>query len=133
MKKNIILTIAALASTLGLSSCIFQQAVMSFVRAEYPGTRPPMVIADVNGNPASNNKWIAINANDLPPSSLVQSEISYGDGNIPYGISSEFSNIVISPYSPHYQLDYTGVSVGAKVWDPYTRKPFYIPRAYSFN
>ncbi len=132
MKKNIILTFVALASTLGLSSCIFQQAVMAFVRAEYPGTRPPMVIADVDGKPAS-NKWIAVSTNDLPPSSLVQTELSYGEGNIPYGINSEFSNIVVSPYEPHYQLDYTGIEVGTKVWDPYTRKPFYIPRAYSFN
>ncbi len=133
MKKSIILTFIALASTLGLSSCIFQQAVMAFVRAEYPGVRPPMVIADTDGKPAS-NKWIAVSADDLPPSSsLFDTEVTYGEGNIPYGINSEFSNIVVSPYAPHYQLDYTGVPVGAKVWDPYTRKPFYIPRAYSFN
>ncbi len=132
MKKSIIATFAALACTLGLSSCLFQQAVMAFVRAEYPGQRPPMVIADVDGKPAS-NKWIASSPDDLPPSSLVGSELTYGEGNIPYGIISEFSNIVVSPHSPHYQLDYTGVEVGAKVWDPYTRKPFYIPRAYSFN
>ncbi len=133
MKKSIVLTIIALASTLGLSSCIFQQAVMAFVRAEYPGQRPPMVIADVDGKPAS-NKWIAVSPNDLPPSStLFDSAISYGEGDIPYGSNSEFSNIVISPHAPHYQLDYTGISVGAKVWDPYTRKAFYIPRAYSFN
>ncbi len=132
MKINMILPLATLACTLGLSSCIFQQAVMTFVRAEYPGQRPPMVIADVDGKPAS-NKWIPVSANDLPISSLVDTELSYGKDNIPYGISSEFSNIVISPYAPHYQLDYTGVSVGAKVWDPYTRKPFYIPRAYTFN
>ncbi len=132
MKKSIILTFVALACTLGLSSCIFQQAVMAFVRAEYPGARPPMVIADVDGKPAS-NKWIAISSNDLPPSSLVDTELSYGDNDIPYGITSEFSNIVISPYSPHYQLDYTGVKVGSKVWDPYTHKPFYIPRSYTFN
>ncbi len=132
MKKKIILPLVVCACTLGLSSCIFQQAVMAFVRAEYPGQRPPMVIADVEGKPAS-NKWIAVSPNDLPPSSLVDTDLSYGEGNIPYGIPSEFSNIVVSPYEPHYQLDYTGVEVGAKVWDPYTRKPFYIPRSYSFN
>ncbi len=133
MKKSIILTFLALGSMLSLSSCLFQQAVMAFVRAEYPGQRPPMVIADVDGKPASNN-WVSVSSNDLPPSSsLFDTEVSYGDGDIPYGINSEFSNIVVSPHAPHYQLDYTGVSVGAKVWDPYTRKPFYIPRAYSFN
>ncbi len=132
MKKHIILTLIALSSTLGLSSCLFQQAAMAFVRAEYPGQRPPMVIADVDGKPANNN-WIAVSTDDLPPSSLVNTEVTLGEGDIPYGITSEFSDIVISPYEPHYQLDYTGVEVGAKVWDPYTRKPFYIPRAYSFN
>ncbi len=132
MKKNIVLTLVALASTLGLTSCLFQQAVMAFVRAEYPGQRPPMVIADVDGKPAS-DKWLTANPNDLPPSSLLSTEITYGDGEIPYGIGSEFSNIVISPYSPHHQLDHTGIEVGAKVWDPYARQPFYIPRTYSFN
>ncbi len=132
MKKRIVLPLAALLCTLGLNSCI-HQAVMAFVRDEYPGQRPPMVIADTNGQPASNDKWIAADPNALPPSSLLDSELSYGPDNIPYGITSEFSNIVTSPYAPNYQLDYTGISVGAKVWDPYTRKPFYIPRAYSFN
>ncbi len=133
MKKSIILPAIALACTLGLSSCIFQQAVMNFVRAEYPGVRPPMVIADKDGKPAS-NKWIAVSSNDLPPAShMSDAEITYGEGNIPFGIGSEFSNIVVSPHAPHYQLDYTGVKVGTKVWDPYTRKPFYIPRVYSFN
>ncbi len=132
MKKSIITTLVALASALGLSSCLFQQAVLAFVRTEYPGQRPPMVIADAEGKPAS-NKWIAVSADDLPPSSLMDTELTYGEGDIPFGIGSEFSNIVISPYAPHYQLDYTGVEVGAKVWDPYTRKPFYIPRTYSFN
>ncbi len=133
MKKSIILTIAALASTLGLTSCLFQQAVMAFVRTEYPGERPPMVIADANGQPATNDKWIAVSPDDLPPSSMMDTELTYGEDNIPYGIVSEFSNIVVSPYSPNYELDYAGVEVGTKVWDPYTRKPFYIPRTYSFN
>ncbi len=133
MKNITILAFLALAAPLSLSSCLFQQAVMSFVRAEYPGQRPPMVIADVNGKPAS-DKWIAVSSDDLPsPSTLSDTTITRGEGDIPFGINSEFSNIVISPHAPHYQLDYTGVEVGAKVWDPYTRKPFYIPRAYSFN
>ncbi len=133
MKKNIILTTVALACTLGLSSCLFQQAVMAFVRTEYPGQRPPMVIADVDGQPAADAKWIAADPDALPASSLFDTELTYGEGNIPFGIVSEFSNVVISPHSPNNQLDYTGVSAGTKVWDPYTRKPFYIPRTYTFN
>ncbi len=133
MKTRIILATIALAGTLNLSSCIFQQAVMNFVRTEYPGARPPMVIADVDGKPAADAKWLAEDPNALPPPSLLNTELSYGADNIPYGISSEFSNVVISPYAPYNQLDYTGIPVGAKVWDPYTRKPFYIPRAYTFN
>ena len=132
MKKSILLPIIAAACCFGLSSCLIQQAVMAFVRDEFPGPRPPRVIADINGKPASAN-WLQINPNDLPPSSLVDTTLSYGPDGVPYGISSEYSNVVLSPYSPHYQLDYTGVSVGTKVWDPYTRKPFYIPRAYTFN
>ncbi len=133
MKKNITRSLLALFTALSLSSCIIQQAVYAFVREEYPGPRPPKVITDAGGKPASND-WIQVNPHDLPPSSLVDNaSVSYGDEGIPYGFSSEFSDIVVSPHEPHYQLDYTGVSVGAKVWDPYTRKPFYIPRAYSFN
>ncbi len=132
MKKSILLTLTALTCSLGLNSCIFQQAIMAFVRAEYPGTRPPMVIADVDGQP-ENPKWIAVNSNDLPISSLIDTDISYGADNIPYGITSEFSDIVVSPHAPYNQLDYTGKKAGDKVWDPYTRKPFYIPRSYSFN
>ncbi len=132
MKKHIIVPVIALACGLGLSSCLVQQAAMAFVRNEYPGPRPPKVIADANGKPASNN-WQQINPHDLPTPSHLDTHITYGEDGIPYGINSEFSNVVISPYAPYSQLDYTGTAVGAKVWDPYTRKPFYIPRAYTFN
>ncbi len=131
MKKHIILPTLALTCCLALNSCI-QQAVMAFVRDEFPGPRPPKVIADVNGKPASNS-WLQNDPNVLPPSSLVDTSPSYGQDGIPYGISSEYSDVVVSPYAPYYQLDYKGVPVGAKVWDPYTRKPFYIPRSYTFN
>lgn len=133
INKSILLTVFTLAGTTMLSSCVWQIVTSNFVRDAYPGERPPHVIADMNGHPQSQN-WIQINPEDLPISSAMRpNKIQHHEDGIPYGINSEFSDIVISPYDPHYQLDYTGVPVGAKVWDPYTRKPFYIPRAYKFN
>ena len=131
MKNKTIITIAILGCSM-LSSCIWQPIMQTFTRDQYPGERPPMVILDVDGKPASNN-WQQVDEDVLPPSSHMNGRITHADDGIPYGLTSEFSNIVISPYEPHYQLDYTGVPVGAKVWDPYTRKPFYIKRAYTFN
>ncbi len=123
--------LAALSSSL-LPSCIWQPIVQQFTRDTYPGERPPMVIADVNGKPASEN-WLKVDETMLPPAAHMTSHIDKAADGIPYGIPSEFSDIVISPYEPHYQLDYTDVPVGSKVWDPYTRKPFYISRTYTFN
>lgn len=91
-----------------------------------------MVIADLNGKPAKQT-WLTVDEHMLPLSTSNLGKIEYAQDGLPYGLTSEFSNIVISPYAPHYQLDYTGVKVGSKVWDPYTRKPFYIKRAYTFN
>ena len=128
-------TVQFLASAtcfLTLNSCIFQQAVSRFVRDEYPGTRPPHVIADKNGKPAANN-WITVNPTDLPPSGHLHGKVEYAEDGLPYSLPCEFSNILVSPYSPNYQLDYTNSEVGSKVWDPYTRKPFYIQRHYTFN
>ncbi len=132
MKKH---TITILCATLGLSmlsSCIWQPVIQTFTRAEYPGTRPPMVIKDNNGSPASQN-WLTVDADMLPPSSHISGRIEHAEDGLPYGLTSEFSDIVVSPYAPHYQLDYAGIPVGSKVWDPYTRKPFYIKRSYTFN
>ncbi len=132
MKARTILCIAATAMALGLSSCV-QQAVNAFVRAEYPaGDLPHVIPSDAQGKPVSNN-WRQIPAGSLPPSSLMSTDVSYGEGNIPYGIRSRYSDVVNSPYPPHYELDYSKARVGDKVWDPYTRKPFYIPRSYTFN
>ncbi|MBQ9835502.1 MAG: hypothetical protein IJ985_08115 [Akkermansia sp.] len=132
MKMRTVLIAAGLLGTLSLSSCIIQQTVGMFIRDEYPGARPPMVIADVDGKPAS-QKWLKIDPTMLPPSGHIEGRIRKADDGIPYGLTSEFSNVVVSPYHPYNQLDYTGVKVGAKVWDPYTKKPFYIPRAFTFN
>ena len=131
MKNKTIITIAILGCSM-LSSCIWQPIMQTFTRDQYPGERPPMVILDVDGKPASNN-WQQVDEDVLPPSSHMNGRITHADDGIPYGLTSEFSNIVISPYEPHYQLDYTGVPVGSKVWDPYTRKPFYIKRHYTIN
>ncbi|MBR5523230.1 MAG: hypothetical protein IKV82_07190 [Akkermansia sp.] len=132
MKMRKSMLVVALVGALSLSSCIIQQTVGMFIRDEYPGARPPMVIADVNGKPAS-QKWLKIDPAMLPPSGHIEGRITHADDGIPYGLSSEFSNVVVSPYPPYNQLDYTGVPVGAKVWDPFTKKPFYIPRVYTFN
>lgn len=133
MNKRIITLTVALLGLSSLSSCIIYQGVQAFVRDEYPGERPAMVIKDVNGKPAS-QKWRSIPSDYLPPSSFLDTNnISKGPDGIPYGLTSEYSNVIISPYYPHHHLDYTGCKPGEKVWDPYTRKPFYIKRAYTFN
>lgn len=133
MNKRIITLAIALLGLSSLSSCIIYQGVQVFVRDEYPGERPAMVIKDVNGKPAS-QKWRSIPSDYLPPSSFLDTHnISKGPDGIPYGLTSEYSNVIISPYYPHHHLDYTGCKPGEKVWDPYTRKPFYIKRAYTFN
>lgn len=132
MKMRTTVAAIALLGALILPSCLFQQMAGAFIRDEYPGERPPSVIADVNGKPAS-QKWLKVDPDVLPPSGLIRGRIRTASDGIPYGLTSEFSNVVVSPYEPHYQLDYTGVDVGAKVWDPYTRKPFYIPRVFTVN
>lgn len=132
MKKYIITFAAAAIGVCCLSSCLVQQAVGVFIRDEYPGARPPMVIADADGKPAS-QKWLTVDPEALPPSGHIEGRVRYAEDGIPYGLSSEFSDVVVSPYAPNYPLDYTGVKVGAKVWDPYTRKPFYIPRVFTLN
>lgn len=132
MKTNCnILTLIALSATM-LSSCIWQPIMQQFTRDQYPGERPPKVIPDVGTTP-SDEVWLKIDEDMLPPSSQLTKEIETADDGLPYGIVSEFSDIVTSPYAPHYQLDCTGLSAGTKVWDPYTRKAFYIPRTYTFN
>lgn len=133
MKINsIIITLTCAFSALSLSSCIFQQLHDNFSRAAYPGERPPHVIADNNGQPASAN-WQKIDPNALPPAGALLSRIETAADGLPYGLPCEFAGIITSPYAPHHQLDYTNAKVGDKVWDPYTRKPFYIPRLYTFN
>lgn len=122
---------AILCSTV-LSSCIIQQVADKFIRDEYPGDRPPHVIADANGKPASEN-WIKVNPYDLPPSGHLEGQVKHADDGLPYGLPCEFSDILVSPYEPHYQLDYRNSKVGDKVWDPYTRKPFYVPRFMTIN
>lgn len=130
--RRIFPLLTVISCTLTLSSCIFQQVANRFVRDEYPGQRPPHVIADVNGKPAS-NKWITANPTDLPPSGHLHGRVEYAEDGLPYSLPCEFSNVLVSPYSPNYQLDYSNSEVGAKVWDPYTRKPFYIKRHYTIN
>ena len=130
--RKLILPVTSVLCTLGFSSCIFQQIASNFIRDEYPGERPPHVIADVDGKPESQN-WAKVNPYDLPPSGHLNGRIEYAEDGLPYGLPCEFSNILVSPYEPHYQLDYAKCSVGDKVWDPYTRKPFYIPRFMTIN
>lgn len=126
------LAVAAAFSALTLPSCIFQQVAGHFTRDVYPGERPPHVIADNGGQPASAD-WVKADPNALPPAGALINRISHAADGIPYGLPCEFAGIITSPYEPHYQLDYTNAKVGDKVWDPYTRKPFYIPRLYTFN
>lgn len=122
----------ALLGACTLNSCIWLPIQQQFTRDQYPGERPPMVIAEVNGKPAHNN-WLKVDQHMLPPAAHQITDIEKASDGLPLGIPSEFSNIVISPYHPHYQLDYTNIPVGSKVWDPYTGKPFYIGRTYTFN
>lgn len=131
-KRTLVSGLMAVFCTIALNSCIIQQIADQFIRDEYPGDRPPHVIADNNGKPAS-DKWAKVNPYDLPPSGYLQGRIKYADDGLPYALPCEFSNILVSPYEPHYQLDYAKCSVGDKVWDPYTRKPFYIPRFMTIN
>ncbi len=129
ISTRIFSTVALLAL---LPSCLVQQAVDIFVRKDYPGPRPAMVIRDNNGQPAS-SKRLTVNSTDLPaPASLIGKQTLAPDG-IPYGFTSSFTYIVYSPYAPYSPLDYKGFSGGDKVWDPYTGKAFYIPRIHTFN
>lgn len=132
INKRIFSILLAAICSLSFSSCIVQQVADKFIRDEYPGERPPHVIADVNGKPASQN-WIKVNPYDLPPSGHLEGRLEYAEDGLPYALPCEFSNILVSPYEPNYQLDYTKSNVGDKVWDPYTRKPFYIPRFMTIN
>lgn len=130
--RRLILTTLAALVTLSLNSCIFQQIADNFIRDEYPGERPPHVIADNEGKPASSS-WVKVNPYDLPPSGYLNGKVEYAEDGLPYALPCEFSDVLVSPYEPHYQLDYSGAKVGDKVWDPYTRKPFYIPRFMTIN
>lgn len=133
MKARRYLTaLAALLCCSTLSSCIFSAIADSFSRIEYPGERPPHVIADNNGTPAS-GQWLQAERYGLPLAGSLRDKIKTAADGLPYGLPCEFSDIIVSPYEPHYQLDYRGTKVGAKVWDPYTRKAFYIPRLYTVN
>lgn len=118
----------SLISALCLQSCVWQY----FMRDEYSGTAPH-VIADNNGKPAS-QAWLSIPEDALPASLAEQRDsLSYGAAGIPYGFRSGYKDIVISPYAPHRYLNYSGVPTGSRVWDPYNRKPFYIPSSYTLN
>lgn len=132
MKRRILKTLLAAGFLLTLTSCLFRQAAMFVVRDEYPNERPPMVIADINGKPA-HQRWEKLDAEALPPPYHMRKTPRYAEDGIPYGLSTGYSDIVASPYDPYMMLDYRGVKVGSKVWDPYTRKPFYIPRVYKVN
>ena len=74
-----------------------------------------------------------MNPYDLPPSGHLDGRIEYAEDGLPFALPCEFSNVLVSPYEPHYQLDYTNSKVGDKVWDPYTKKAFYIPRFMTIN
>lgn len=130
--RRLLLPFMAAITAVSLSSCIFQQIASNFIRDEYPGERPPHVIADAEGKPASDN-WIKVNPYDLPPSGHLDGRIEYAEDGLPFALPCEFSNVLVSPYEPHYQLDYTNSKVGDKVWDPYTKKAFYIPRFMTIN
>ncbi len=134
MKHTFLPLVAASALACLCSSCLIQQAVEIFVRSEYPGQLPPSVILDVNGQPANTN-WLKVDPYALPaPQTLLQNmEISYAEDGTPYGFTSEFSNVLVSPYPPYHQLSYKGISGGTKVWDPYARKPFYVARVHTIN
>lgn len=133
MKQHRIVTIALAAlGAVTMSSCIHQVIAQQFTRDVYPGERPPHVIADVNGRPASQG-WLRTDPAALPPSGNEISRIRYASDGTPYGIPSNFAGIVTSPYPPYHQLDCQGNGANDRVWDPYTRKPFLIPRIYKVN
>ncbi len=131
--QTIAIALSALALSSVLPSCIVSQAVDVFVREEYPGTPPPMVIADVNGSPASNARWLRTDPDALPaPSNLIDKRKADVNG-VPYGFTSQYANVVISPFTPYNSLSYKGFKGGDRVWDPYTRKVFIIPRIHTIN
>lgn len=133
MKQHRIVTIALAAlGAVTMSSCIHQVIAQQFTRDVYPGERPPHVIADVNGSPASQG-WLRTDPAALPPSGNEISRIRYASDGTPYGIPSNFAGIITSPYAPYHQLDCQGNGANDRVWDPYTRKPFLIPRIYKVN
>lgn len=133
MKQHRIVTIALAAlGAVTMSSCIHQVIAQQFTRDVYPGERPPHVIADVNGSPASQG-WLRTDPAALPPSGNEISRIRYASDGTPYGIPSNFAGIITSPYPPYHQLDCQGNGANDRVWDPYTRMPFLIPRIYKVN
>lgn len=105
MKQHRIVTIALAAlGAVTMSSCIHQVIAQQFTRDVYPGERPPHVIADVNGSPASQG-WLRTDPAALPPSGNEISRIRYASDGTPYGIPSNFAGIITSPYPPYHQLD----------------------------
>lgn len=132
-RHNIIITTALAALCIGsVSSCVHQVIAQHLTRDVYPGDRPPHVIADAGGKPASQN-WLRSDPVALPPSGNEISNIKYGSDGTPYGIPSNFAGIVTSPHSPYHQLDCQGCSANQRVWDPYTGKSFFIPRTYTVD
>ena len=129
---RIIATALAVLGACTMSSCIYQIFIQQFTRDVYPGERPPHVINDVNGAPASQS-WLKTDPIALPPSGNELNKIKYASDGLPYGIPSNFAGIVISPHAPNHQLDCTNCNPNQKVWDPYARKPFYIPRTYTVD
>ncbi len=131
-RTSIALALSALALSSLLPSCIVSQAVDVFVRKAYPGTLP-MVIADAGGRPASGARWLAIDRDALPAPSNLITKPKLDPQGTPYGHTSEYTHAVISPYAPYNLLSYKGYKGGDRVWDPYTRKPFIIPRTHTIN
>ncbi len=130
-RKTIALVLASLGVMTTMSSCIISQAVGVFVRKEHPGTLPS-VIRDAQGRPV-NPKWLNVDHDSLPAPSSLTGEVDFATDGIPYGMTSEYSYVVVSPYKPNNLLSYKGFQGGDKVWDPYTRKAFYIPRTHTIN
>jgi len=133
MNKTIALLSLFFSTTIILPSCI-GQIYDVFVREDYPGPRPAHVIADINGKPA-HTRWKKIDKESLPaPSSIVLNQATtYAEDGLPYAFTSSFTYILTSPYAPYNQLSYNGFSGGDLVWDPYTKKAFYIPRIHTIN
>ena len=132
-RHNIIITPALAALCIGsVSSCVHQVIAQQFKRDVYPGDRPPHVIADAGGKPASQN-WLRVDPVALPPSGNEISHIRYASDGTPYGIPSNFAGIITSPHPPYHQLDCQGKGANDRVCDPYTRKPFLIPRIYKVD